>query len=140
MANPFFDQPIRHAPNERPSRHWELDETLSQPTYRIEGKTLENMPEKRGKFGRGIGLHYIGISCYEERILMDITLSADENLIEAARRRAVAEQTTLNEQFQLWLENYVRGKQQAAEAIRVIRELQGSIFTNGRRFFSGRNE
>lgn len=66
---------------------------------------------------------------------MDITLSADENLIEAARRRAVAEQTTLNEQFQLWLENYVRGEQQAAEAIRVIRELQGSIFTNGRRFF-----
>ena len=65
---------------------------------------------------------------------MDITLSADENLIEAARRRAVAEQTTLNEQFQLWLENYVRGEQQAAEAMRVIRELQGSISTNGRKF------
>ena len=65
---------------------------------------------------------------------MDITLSADENLIEAARRRAVAEQTTLNEQFQLWLKSYVRGEQQAAEAMRVIRELQSSIFTNGRKF------
>ncbi len=65
---------------------------------------------------------------------MDITLSANENLIEAARRRAVAEQTTLNEQFQLWLKSYVRGEQQAAEAMRVIRELQSSIFTNGRKF------
>ena len=65
---------------------------------------------------------------------MDITLSADENLIEAARRRAVAEQTTLNEQFQLWLKNYVRGEQQAAEAMRIIRELQSSIFTNDRKF------
>ena len=66
--------------------------------------------------------------------MIDITLSADENLIEAARRRAVAEQTTLNEQFQLWLKNYVRGEQQAAEAMRAIRELQGSIFTKGRKF------
>lgn len=65
---------------------------------------------------------------------MDITLSADEDLIEAARQRAVAEQTTLNEQFQLWLKSYVRGEQQAAEAMRVIRELQSSIFTNGRKF------
>jgi hypothetical protein len=66
--------------------------------------------------------------------LINITLSADENLIEAAHRRAVAEQTTLNEQFQLWLKNYVRNEQQAAEAMRVIRELQGGIFTNGRNF------
>ena len=65
---------------------------------------------------------------------MDITLSTNENLIEAARRRAVAEQTTLNEQFQLWLKNCVRGEQQAVEAMRVIRELQGSIFTDGRKF------
>ncbi len=48
LANPFFDQPILNSPYERPSRHWELDETLSQPTYRTEVKTLENMPEKRG--------------------------------------------------------------------------------------------
>ena len=66
--------------------------------------------------------------------MINITLSADENLIEAARRRAVAEQTTLNDQFQLWLKNYVRGEQQAAEAMRVIRELQSSVFTNGRKF------
>ncbi len=66
--------------------------------------------------------------------MKNITLSADENLIEAARRRAVAEHTTLNQQFRLWMENYVRREQQAAEAMRVIRELQGGIFTGGRKF------
>ena len=69
--------------------------------------------------------------------MKNITLSADENLIEAARRRAVAEHTTLNEQFRLWMENYVRREQQAAEAMRVIRELQGGIFTGGRKFTRG---
>ncbi len=66
--------------------------------------------------------------------MIDVTLSADEKLIEAAQQRAEAEQTTLNEKFQLWLKNYVRNEQQAAEAMRVIRELQGTIFTNGRKF------
>ncbi len=66
--------------------------------------------------------------------MKNITLSADENLIEAARRKAVSEHTTLNQQFRLWLENYVRREQRAAEAMRVIRELQGSITTGGRRF------
>ena len=66
--------------------------------------------------------------------MKNITLSADENLIEAARRRALSEHTTLNEQFRLWLENYARREQQAAEAVRVMRELQGSIFTGGRKF------
>lgn len=59
--------------------------------------------------------------------MKNITLSADENLIEAARRRAVSEHTTLNEQFRLWLENYVRREQQAAEAMRVMRELRGRL-------------
>ena len=59
--------------------------------------------------------------------MKNITLSADGNLIEAARRRAVSEHTTLNEQFRLWLENYVGREQQAAEAMRVMRELQGKL-------------
>ena len=66
--------------------------------------------------------------------MKNITLSADENLIEAARRRAVSEHTTLNEQFRLWLKRYVRREQQAAEAMRVMRELQRSISTGGRKF------
>ncbi|MBK7832650.1 MAG: DEAD/DEAH box helicase family protein [Gemmatimonadetes bacterium] len=33
MSNPFFDRPILNSPYERPSRHWELDES-GQPTQR----------------------------------------------------------------------------------------------------------
>ena len=66
--------------------------------------------------------------------MKNITLSADENLIEAARRRAVTEHSTLNEQFRLWLKHYVGRKQQAARAMRTIRELQGKLFTGGRKF------
>ena len=59
--------------------------------------------------------------------MKNITLSADDNLLEAARRRAASEQTTLNEQFRLWLADYVGREQQAAEAGRVMRELQGRL-------------
>ena len=69
--------------------------------------------------------------------MKNITFSADENLIEAARRQADTEHTTLNQQFRLWLENYVRREQRAADAMRVIRELQGNITTGGRRFTRG---
>lgn len=37
----------------------------------------------------------------------NITLSADEALIEQARRRAVQENTSLNELFREWLAQYV---------------------------------
>ncbi len=39
---------------------------------------------------------------------MKITLSADENLIEAVRKRARAGHTILNEQFRRWLELYAQ--------------------------------
>ena len=38
--------------------------------------------------------------------MRNITFSAEEGLIEAARRRAAEEQTTLNAQFQRWLADY----------------------------------
>lgn len=59
--------------------------------------------------------------------MKNITLSADERLIEAARERARAEHTTLNEQFRLWLEDYARREQQADEAMAVVRELRGKL-------------
>ncbi|MFA7268465.1 MAG: DEAD/DEAH box helicase family protein [Sterolibacterium sp.] len=34
MSNPFFDHPILNSPYERPSQHWELDES-GQPTQQI---------------------------------------------------------------------------------------------------------
>lgn len=36
-----------------------------------------------------------------------ITFTVEERLIDAARERARAESTTLNEQFRLWLSEYV---------------------------------
>ncbi len=59
--------------------------------------------------------------------MKNITLSADEALIEAARQRAASERTTLNEQFRRWLADYVGRKRQAAEAVQVMRELQGRL-------------
>jgi hypothetical protein len=66
--------------------------------------------------------------------MKNITLSADEKLIEAARARARAEHTTLNEQFRRWLEAYVRRQEQADEAMRVVAELRGRLRTGGRKF------
>lgn len=40
--------------------------------------------------------------------MKNITLSADEALIAAAREQARSENTTLNEQFRLWLAAYAR--------------------------------
>ena len=63
-----------------------------------------------------------------------ITLSADTDLIEAANRRAASENTTLNAQFRLWLEDYAGGRWQAARAMGTMRELQGKLRTGGRKF------
>jgi hypothetical protein len=59
--------------------------------------------------------------------MKNITLSADDKLIEAARTRARAEHTTLNEQFRRWLADYVNREQQAQEAMAVIQELRGKL-------------
>ncbi len=66
--------------------------------------------------------------------MKNITLSADTDLIEKARECAVAEHTTLNAQFRIWLENYVQREQKSERAIKTIHELQGSIFSSGRKF------
>ena len=63
-----------------------------------------------------------------------ITLHADENLIASAHRCATANRTSLNEQFQVWLKDYVQRngdrvqrENQAAEAMKVMRKLQGKL-------------
>ena len=66
--------------------------------------------------------------------MRNITLSADEDLIDEARRRASSENTTLNAEFRLWLENYVGRKRQAERAMATMRELQGKFSTGGRKF------
>ena len=59
--------------------------------------------------------------------MKNITLSADHDLIEAARHRAACEGTTLTEQFRLWLADYVGRDRQATRAVDVMRELQGRL-------------
>ena len=66
--------------------------------------------------------------------MTDITLHADEDLIASAHRCAVANRTTLNEQFQVWLKDYVQRngdrdqrENRAAEAMKVMRKLQGKL-------------
>ena len=66
--------------------------------------------------------------------MKNITLSADEQLIEAARQRARDEKTTLNEQFRRWLNDYVGRKQQADAALATIKALQAKYSTGGRSF------
>ncbi len=67
-------------------------------------------------------------------MMKNITLSANADLIDKARERAAAEHTTLNAQFRIWLEKYVQREQQSERTIETIRELQASIFSNGRKF------
>lgn len=66
--------------------------------------------------------------------MRNITLSADESLIEAARKRARQEQTTLNDQFRRWLARYGQQANQALAYDELMRELRGKATTGGRRF------
>lgn len=66
--------------------------------------------------------------------MKNITLSADDKLIAAARERARAEHTTLNEQFRRWLADYVRQEHQADAAMALIEELRSQVRTGGRKF------
>jgi hypothetical protein len=59
--------------------------------------------------------------------MKNITLSADENLIEAARQRAASEHTTLNEQFRVWLAENARKQEQLRLFDETIKELRGKL-------------
>lgn len=66
--------------------------------------------------------------------MKNITLSADEKLIEAARERAREQHTTLNEEFRRWLADYSRQQNKADEAMRLLDRLQGYARTGGRTY------
>ncbi|HAO34499.1 MAG TPA: hypothetical protein PLP22_12000 [Candidatus Competibacter sp.] len=63
----------------------------------------------------------------------NITFSADAALIEEAREAAQADNTTLNEQFRLWLESYAR-KRQVEKAMETIERIRGYASSGGRKF------
>jgi len=65
--------------------------------------------------------------------MKNITLSADEKLIEAARKQAAANGTTLNSEFREWLTSRtISGKQRAAEYKKIMKRL--SYVNAGRKF------
>lgn len=63
----------------------------------------------------------------------NITFSADEALIEEARAAARAENTTLNEQFRLWLEQYAR-KRRVQQFEALMARTKGQYGSGGRTF------
>lgn len=63
----------------------------------------------------------------------NITFSADAALIDAAREAARSQNTTLNEQFRLWLEDYAR-QRQADIAMEVVERIRSYASSDGRKF------
>jgi hypothetical protein len=56
-----------------------------------------------------------------------ITFSAEGHLIEAARERALAEGTTLNEVFRRWLEDYAQTEQRLQRYDSLMADLRGKV-------------
>ena len=65
--------------------------------------------------------------------MKNITLSADEALIESGRRRAEAENTTLNNLFREWLASYAGAPRLSPEDVRRTAATAGR-FRAGRAF------
>ncbi len=63
--------------------------------------------------------------------MKNITFSADESLIEQARRQAMLENTTLNELFRTWLERYV-AQPAAAESYAALMTELAHVRAGGR--------
>ncbi len=66
--------------------------------------------------------------------MKNITLSADEAVIEAAREQARTENTTLNEQFRVWLADYAGRRRNASGAMALVDEMRKYVSTGGRKF------
>lgn len=66
-------------------------------------------------------------------MLKNITLSAKEELIERARKRAAGKNTTLNAEFRRWLEQYADGPHSAAGLAEFLEKFEyvnpGKTFT-----------
>ncbi|HTE22548.1 MAG TPA: DUF6364 family protein [Candidatus Limnocylindria bacterium] len=64
--------------------------------------------------------------------MKNITLSADEKLIEAARERARSQNTTLNNLFREWLKQYTDRERAVREYNELMKRL--SYVQPGRKF------
>ena len=59
--------------------------------------------------------------------MKNITFSAEEGLIEAARERARAEKSTLNEQFRTWLAAYANSAGRLQRYDALMPSLRGQV-------------
>jgi hypothetical protein len=59
--------------------------------------------------------------------MKNVTLSAEEHLIEAARKRARIEHSTLNEQFRRWLADYAHSRERLSRYDEVMATLRGKL-------------
>lgn len=66
------------------------------------------------------------------KVLKNITMSADEDLIARAREKASRQGTTLNSQFRVWLRAYIDQEQASREYRELMRDL--AYARPGRRF------
>jgi hypothetical protein len=66
--------------------------------------------------------------------MKNITLSAEASLIEAARSQARARQTTLNEQFRIWLASYAAQPPVVEDALAEVDRMRTYARTKGKRF------
>ena len=64
--------------------------------------------------------------------MKNITLCADERLIDAARERARAENSTLDEQFRLWLADYAQVDKRLRRYDEVMGHLRGKLLAGGK--------
>lgn len=72
--------------------------------------------------------------------MKNITLSADESLIEAARQRARSDHTTLNEAFRAWLAAYAHQRERLQRYDEVMASLRGSVTVGRKLSRDERNE
>lgn len=60
-------------------------------------------------------------------MLRNITLNADDQLIDAARAQAQARHTTLNREFRRWLTQYTQRQSKADNVDSLMTELRGQV-------------
>jgi hypothetical protein len=66
--------------------------------------------------------------------MKNITLSAPENLIEAARKQAAAQHSTLNAEFRKWLEEFTQRQVRAEQTLAILRRVSSYASSGGRKF------
>lgn len=69
--------------------------------------------------------------------MRNITLSADEQLIEIAREKAREKKTTLNAEFRKWLQRYANTEESTQQRINAYKKLMSelrSVSTSGLKF------